>query len=201
MYWAFQNSLINVAQTITNPSNGSHQIYALFNLKFGNIHVQMSKIAVLTHFSFHLGRMKLLKCTWILWTFALCSAYATKEICNVKPKDMPLGPMCVYRNPDFSVEPTREPEKIQVNANPRVLELSKANSGFALTLFKQLSERKSSSENIFLSPLSISTAFAMTKLGACNRTLEQLMKVRCQLRHTNKMRFQWTEVKRNLYFY
>ncbi|KAA0712161.1 Antithrombin-III [Triplophysa tibetana] len=119
--------------------------------------------------------MKLLKCMWILWTFALCSAYAPKDICNAKPKDMPLKPMCVYRNPDFSVEPTRAPEKIPV-ANPRVLELSKANSGFALTLFKQLSERKSSTENIFLSPISISTAFAMTKLGACNRTLEQLMK-------------------------
>ncbi|XP_057182133.1 antithrombin-III [Triplophysa rosa] len=121
--------------------------------------------------------MKLLKCTWILWTFALCSVYAAKDICNAKPKDMPLEPMCVYRNPDISVEPTQAPEKIPVSTNPRVLELSKANSRFALTLFKQLSERKSSSENIFLSPLSISTAFAMTKLGACNRTLEQLMKV------------------------
>ncbi|KAK7126738.1 hypothetical protein R3I94_018053 [Phoxinus phoxinus] len=41
----------------------------------------------------------------------------------------------------------------------------------------ELAEGKSSDENIFLSPISISTAFAMTKLGACNTTLEQLMKV------------------------
>lgn len=134
--------------------------------------------------------MKLLKCAWVLWTFALCSVYAAKDICIAKPKDLPLEPMCVYRNPDIAVEPTQAPEKIPVGTNPRVLELSKANSRFALTLFKQLSERKSSNENIFLSPLSISTAFAMTKLGACNRTLEQLMKVRRQLRYTNKIRFQ-----------
>lgn len=137
--------------------------------------------------------MKLLKCLGILWTFALCSVYGAKDICNTKPRDMPLEPMCVYRNPDITVEPTQAPGKIPVGTNPRVLELSKANSRFALTLFKQLSARKSNGENIFLSPLSISTAFAMTKLGACNRTLEQLMKVRFQLWYTN-LRFQSMEV-------
>lgn len=120
--------------------------------------------------------MKLLKCVWIFWTFALCSVHAT-EICNAKPKDMPLEPMCVYRNPYAAIEPTEAPDKIPSGTNPRVLELSKANSRFAISLFKQLSENKSSDKNIFLSPLSISTAFAMTKLGACNATLEQIMKV------------------------
>uniref|UniRef100_A0AAY4EVL7 Serpin domain-containing protein n=1 Tax=Denticeps clupeoides TaxID=299321 RepID=A0AAY4EVL7_9TELE len=52
------------------------------------------------------------------------------------------------------------------------------NSLFALSLFKQLAKDKTAGDNIFMSPISISTAFAMTKLGACNTTLEQLMKVR-----------------------
>lgn len=122
--------------------------------------------------------MKLLACTWALWVLAFCSVQATKDICNAKPKDLPLEPMCIYRSQDVELQPTKEPEKIPVGTNPRVWELSKANSRFALSLFKQLAEGKSSDENIFLSPISISTAFAMTKLGACNRTLEQLMKVR-----------------------
>lgn len=120
--------------------------------------------------------MKFLACMWALWAFALCSIHATKDICNAKPKDLPLEPMCIYRNPD-EIQPNKEPENIPVGTNPRVWELSKANSRFALSLFKQLAEGKSNDENIFLSPISISTAFAMTKLGACNTTLEQLMKV------------------------
>lgn len=122
--------------------------------------------------------MKLLACTWALWVLALCSVQAAKDICNAKPKDLPLEPMCVYRSPDPETVPTEKPEKIPVGTNPRVWELSKANSRFALSFFKQLAEGKSNDENIFLSPISISTAFAMTKLGACNTTLEQLMKVR-----------------------
>uniref|UniRef100_A0A4W4G7G1 Serpin domain-containing protein n=1 Tax=Electrophorus electricus TaxID=8005 RepID=A0A4W4G7G1_ELEEL len=54
--------------------------------------------------------------------------------------------------------------------------LSQANGRFALSLFKQLAKDKGAEGNIFMSPLSISTAFAMTKLGACNSTLEQIMK-------------------------
>ncbi|XP_016430452.1 antithrombin-III-like [Sinocyclocheilus rhinocerous] len=121
--------------------------------------------------------MKLLVCTWALWVLALCSVQAAKDICNAKPKDLPLEPMCIYRSPDSETHPTEKPEKIPAGTNPRVWELSKANSRFALSFFKQLAEGKSNDENIFLSPISISTAFAMTKLGACNTTLEQLMKV------------------------
>ncbi|KTG38824.1 hypothetical protein cypCar_00022573 [Cyprinus carpio] len=123
------------------------------------------------------GRMKLLACMWALWVLALCSVHAVKEICFTKPKDLPLEPMCIYRSPDPETQPTEKPEKIPAGTNPRVWELSKANSHFALSFFKQLAEGKSNDENIFLSPISISTAFAMTKLGACNTTLEQLMKV------------------------
>uniref|UniRef100_A0A672IRU5 Antithrombin-III n=1 Tax=Salarias fasciatus TaxID=181472 RepID=A0A672IRU5_SALFA len=56
-------------------------------------------------------------------------------------------------------------------------ELSKANGRFALSLYKQLALSKTPDANIFMSPLSVSTAFAMTKLGACDDTLEQIMKV------------------------
>uniref|UniRef100_A0A9J8C4B1 Serpin peptidase inhibitor, clade C (antithrombin), member 1 n=1 Tax=Cyprinus carpio carpio TaxID=630221 RepID=A0A9J8C4B1_CYPCA len=119
----------------------------------------------------------LLACTWGLWVLALCSVQAAKYICNAKPKDLPLEPICIYRSPDSKTQPTEKPEKIPAGINPRVWELSKANSHFALMFFKQLAEGKSNDENIFLSPISISTAFAMTKLGACNTTLEQLMKV------------------------
>ncbi|XP_043078396.1 antithrombin-III [Puntigrus tetrazona] len=121
--------------------------------------------------------MKLLAYMWALWALALCSVQASKDICNVKPKDLPLEPMCIYRSPLAETLPTEKPEKIPAGTNPRVWELSKANSRFALSFFKQLAEGKSNAENIFLSPISISTAFAMTKLGACNTTLEQLMKV------------------------
>ncbi|XP_059922669.1 antithrombin-III [Gadus macrocephalus] len=102
------------------------------------------------------------------------------DICNAKPRDLPLEPHCIYRNPtpeDEPPVPTGEPEKIPESTNPRVWELSKANGFFALSLYKQLAQNKSSDANIFMSPISISTAFAMTKLGACNQTLEQIMEV------------------------
>ncbi|XP_063057018.1 antithrombin-III [Engraulis encrasicolus] len=108
------------------------------------------------------------------------SQQGKRDICNAKPKDLPLEPMCVYRSPDPEPEaegPTEAPEAIPESTNPRVWELSKANSRFALSLFKELGKGKSQESNIFMSPISISTAFAMTKLGACNTTLEQLMHV------------------------
>lgn len=102
------------------------------------------------------------------------------DICTAKPRDHPLEPRCIYRNPNSEDEPptpTEEPEKIPESTNPRVWELSKANGFFALSLYKQLAQRKPSDTNIFMSPISISTAFAMTKLGACNETLKQIMDV------------------------
>ncbi|KAG9266645.1 antithrombin-III [Astyanax mexicanus] len=141
--------------------------------------------------------MKLWTCLGALWILSICSVQAAVDICSAKPKDLPLQPVCIYRNPnvhDHEAAPTEKPavkvlekasekahgkmlEKIPESTNPRVYELSKANGRFALSLFKQLSKGKPHEENIFMSPLSISTAFAMTKLGACNSTLEQIMKV------------------------
>uniref|UniRef100_A0A3B4BAV4 Antithrombin-III n=1 Tax=Periophthalmus magnuspinnatus TaxID=409849 RepID=A0A3B4BAV4_9GOBI len=103
---------------------------------------------------------------------------AVPDICSSKPKDLPLEPRCVYRTPDQDDEPTAtNTDPVPANTNPRVWELSQANSAFAMSLYKQLGSGRSPTDNIFMSPISVSTAFAMTKLGACNQTLEQIMKV------------------------
>ncbi|KAG7265181.1 hypothetical protein CRUP_030295 [Coryphaenoides rupestris] len=120
---------------------------------------------------------------WVLVVVPLLSQLAASQevdICSAKPRDLPLEPRCIYRNPNLEDEPptpTEEPEKIPESTNPRVWELSKANGYFALSLYKQLAQSKPSDANIFMSPISISTAFAMTKLGACNETLKQIMDV------------------------
>ncbi|XP_053325123.1 antithrombin-III [Spea bombifrons] len=103
------------------------------------------------------------------------------DICVAKPKDIPLSPFCVYRKPldgDEAEEKPKEPEeKLPESTNPRVWELSKANAKFAIDFYKILADSKSDSENLFMSPLSISQAFTMAKLGACDNTLKQLMEV------------------------
>ncbi|XP_015245954.1 PREDICTED: antithrombin-III [Cyprinodon variegatus] len=123
----------------------------------------------------YLPRMRTSDYLLILAFLPLLSTAQNLDICNSRPKDLLLEPRCVYRSPDpeESDEPTPEPRPV----NPRVWELSKANSRFALSLYKQMALSRTPENNIFMSPLSISTAFAMTKLGACNRTLEQIMKV------------------------
>lgn len=130
-----------------------------------------------------------LVCDWfslrmpaLAWLLVLASLQVVSadvlDICSAKPRDLALEPRCIYRSPDPEgpEPPTAHP--VPESTNPRVWELSKANSRFAVSLYKQVATSKSPESNIFMSPISISTAFAMTKLGACNRTLEQLMKVR-----------------------
>ncbi|KAG7218888.1 hypothetical protein INR49_019474 [Caranx melampygus] len=95
---------------------------------------------------------------------------------SCQPRDLPLEPRCIYRSPDPE-NPNEESEPVPESTNPRVWELSKANGRFALSLYKQLSVSRTPASNIFMSPISVSTAFAMTKLGACDQTLEQIMKV------------------------
>ncbi|XP_071985122.1 antithrombin-III-like [Engystomops pustulosus] len=103
------------------------------------------------------------------------------DICIAKPKDIPLNPMCIYRKEIIEMEEqTQEPaptEKIPEYTNPRVWELSKSNSRFAMDFYKIVADSKANSENLFMSPLSISQAFTMAKLGACDNTLKQLMEV------------------------
>ncbi|KAM4614373.1 antithrombin-III [Discoglossus pictus] len=103
------------------------------------------------------------------------------DICTAKPKDIPMNPICIYRKaPEVGEEgeKQKEPEdKIPELINPRVWELCKANARFAMDFYRQLADSKDNSENIFMSPLSISQAFTMAKLGACDKTLQQLMEV------------------------
>ncbi|XP_074523925.1 antithrombin-III [Halichoeres trimaculatus] len=117
----------------------------------------------------------------VLGSLLLVSLSVDADICSAKPRDLALEPRCIYRSPDPDPEtpedPTPEPEQVPESTNPRVWELSKANGRFALSLYKQLALSKAPDSNIFMSPISISTAFAMTKLGACHTTLEQIMKV------------------------
>nr|XP_029132263.1 antithrombin-III-like [Labrus bergylta]XP_029132264.1 antithrombin-III-like [Labrus bergylta] len=114
----------------------------------------------------------------VLASLALLALAVDADICGAKPRDLPLEPRCIYRSPDSSPRgPDRPAEQVPESTNPRVWELSKAIGRFALSLYKQLSLSRTPDANIFMSPISISTAFAMTKLGACNRTLQQIMKV------------------------
>lgn len=133
-------------------------------------------------FPFAYRKMQLLLfiLTW-MWAAVASQHRLVEDICIAKPRDIPVNPICIYRNPekmlpeDAGLVPERE--RLPDYTNPRVWELSRANSRFATFFYKHLAKSKNDDENIFMSPLSISTAFAMTKLGACGRTLQQLMKV------------------------
>ncbi|XP_038613617.1 antithrombin-III [Tachyglossus aculeatus] len=118
------------------------------------------------------------------WGRVTCHPSPVEDVCLAKPRDVPGSPMCIYRSPagkpaepEGPTSQTRLPKKIPEATNPRVWELSEANSRFATSFYKHQADSRSNGENIFMSPLSISTAFAMTKLGACNNTLKELMEV------------------------
>ncbi|XP_072895282.1 alpha-1-antiproteinase F-like isoform X2 [Hemitrygon akajei] len=62
--------------------------------------------------------------------------------------------------------------------HPSLLQLSAANSDFALRLYRQIAAQPGTeSQNIFFSPLSISAALNMLSLGAQEDTLTQLLQV------------------------
>ncbi|KAI1889226.1 hypothetical protein AGOR_G00176970 [Albula goreensis] len=61
---------------------------------------------------------------------------------------------------------------------PAMASLSSANTMFALDLFRTLSENNASA-NIFISPLSITSALAMVYLGAKGNTADQMSKALC----------------------
>lgn len=120
-------------------------------------------------------------CLFSVWGLAAPQPYLVEDICTAKPRDIPVNPICIYRNPEKKPQEGEGQEsgkgKLPESTNPRVWELSKANSHFAVVFYKYLADSKEDGENVFMSPLSISTAFAMTKLGACGSTLQQLMEV------------------------
>uniref|UniRef100_A0A8C2M0B8 Antithrombin-III n=1 Tax=Cricetulus griseus TaxID=10029 RepID=A0A8C2M0B8_CRIGR len=112
------------------------------------------------------------------WNCVICHGNPVDDICIAKPRDIPVNPMCIYRSPTKkATDEDGLEKKVPEATNRRVWELSKANSQFATTFYQHLADSKNDNDNIFLSPLSISTAFAMAKLGACNDTLKQLMEV------------------------
>lgn len=100
------------------------------------------------------------------------------DICEAKPRELPLEPRCLYRGPAPSPAPTTlEAESLPDSTNPRVWELIRANSRFALQLLGQVTSARPPSANVLLAPLSVSASFAMTRPAACDRTLQQLMEV------------------------
>lgn len=99
------------------------------------------------------------------------------DICEAKPRELPLEPRCLYRGPAPSPAPTPGVEPPPGSTNPRVWELSQANSRFALRLLGHVTSSRSPLANVLLAPLSVSASFAMTRPAACGRTLQQLMEV------------------------
>ena len=120
-------------------------------------------------------------CLLGVWGLVAPEPYVVEDICTAKPRDIPVNPICIYRSPEKKPQEGEGQapgkRKLPDFTNPRVWELSEANSRFAIVFYKYLADSKDNGENIFVSPLSISTAFAMTKLGACGSTLQQLMEV------------------------
>lgn len=127
-----------------------------------------------------------------LWGCVSCHWSPVEDICTAKPRDIPVNPMCIYRSSEKkAIEDEGSDQKVPEATNRRVWELSKANSHFATAFYQHLADSKNDNDNIFLSPLSISTAFAMTKLGACDNTLKQLMEVQPIALLSNLLTMHW----------
>ena len=85
--------------------------------------------------------------------------------------------------------------------------ISSSNTGFALDLYRTLS-RANPTGNIFISPLSISSALAMVYLGAKGDTAAQMAKVRTPslcymhlLHHlTSRRNVQGLVINRNIHY-
>ncbi|XP_021121059.1 antithrombin-III isoform X2 [Heterocephalus glaber] len=165
-------------QKTTGMSGGHHDS---FSLSFTYQSIGTTGLCQHTCFpvTFSKKKVSLLSVLLIgLWGSVACQGNPVEDICVAKPRDIPVNPMCIYRFPEKkATEDEASEKKIPEATNRRVWELSKANSRFATTFYQHLADSKNDNDNIFLSPLSISTAFAMTKLGACNDTLKQLMEV------------------------
>ncbi|XP_077572694.1 antithrombin-III [Stigmatopora nigra] len=116
---------------------------------------------------------------FLLGIFWLWRGSAPEDPCGVGAKEVALEPRCVYRLPRGHAQPnsTDAQPPPPPSTNPRVWELSAANARFALALYRQVSRGRKAGANVFLSPLGVSAAFSMTKLGACGSTLEEIMKV------------------------
>uniref|UniRef100_A0A3Q3DP27 Serpin peptidase inhibitor, clade C (antithrombin), member 1 n=1 Tax=Hippocampus comes TaxID=109280 RepID=A0A3Q3DP27_HIPCM len=119
-------------------------------------------------------------CHWLflLSVLSLASGRAPEDPCGIKAKDAALEPRCVYRAPEGEPADREDLEASVPRATDRrVWELSVANARFALSLYRRVALGRTADSNVFLSPLGVSAAFSVTKLGACGRTLEEIMKV------------------------
>ncbi|XP_077439672.1 antithrombin-III [Vanacampus margaritifer] len=120
---------------------------------------------------------------FLLSVLTLPLGSAPEDPCSIKAKDVAPEPRCVYRAPEEGRAPPEEgrapPREGPVPraTDPRLWELSAANARFALSLYRQVALSRPADANLFLSPLSVSAAFSMTKVGACGRTLEEIVKV------------------------
>ncbi|XP_057697676.1 antithrombin-III [Corythoichthys intestinalis] len=114
---------------------------------------------------------------FLLGVLSVACGSAPDDPCTIKAKDVVLEPRCVYRVPEDDAPDNSTDGSVPPSTNPRVWELSAANARFALALYRQVALGRDPDANLFLSPLSVSAAFSMTKLGACGRTLEEIMKV------------------------
>ncbi|XP_077391463.1 antithrombin-III [Festucalex cinctus] len=111
----------------------------------------------------------------LLSVLSLAWGSAPEGPCGIKAKDLGPEPVCVYRGPPAAAPSEEDP--VPEATDRRVWELSAANGRFALALYRQAALGRGADANLFLSPLSVSAAFAMTKVGACGRTLDQIVKV------------------------
>lgn len=72
--------------------------------------------------------------------------------------------------------PKELPVNFTCDDQPSVCDLSAANGEFAIDLFKQINSHADPEKNLFISPLSVSTALMMTANGAAGQTLEDMLK-------------------------
>ncbi|XP_061635470.1 antithrombin-III [Phyllopteryx taeniolatus] len=114
---------------------------------------------------------------FLLSALSLASGAAPEDPCAIKAKDVAPQPRCVYRVPEGDAPDDATDDRAPRATNPRVWELSAANARFALSLYRQVALGRTPDTNLFLSPLGVSVAFSMTKLAACGRTLEEIVKV------------------------
>ncbi|XP_061539582.1 antithrombin-III isoform X2 [Phycodurus eques] len=114
---------------------------------------------------------------FLLSVLSLASGAAPEDPCAIKAKDVAPEPRCVYRVPEGDAPDDATDDRAPRATNPRVWELSAANARFALSLYRQVALGRTPDTNLFLSPLGVSVAFSMTKLAACGRTLEEIVKV------------------------
>jgi serpin B len=129
---------------------------------------------------------------WTVSCFCLLVAVAQATDLNRSPSIV-LNPYGKFTfNTGFEEIPilvvTESPEEVPSSGNQippheraplsiDVGELVAGNNQFALDIYRRLSSKQQTGDNVLISPLSISTAMGMAFAGACGRTAEQMAAV------------------------